>query len=98
MSSRNQYLTGAERDAAPQLYATLRELAAQLGTPGLAIPVLEQQAAERLKRAGLRPEYVSVRRQENLGIAGTGDRDLVILAAAWLGKTRLIDNLEVRRG
>lgn len=97
MSSRNQYLTPKERDAAPKLYATLCELRDRLGTSGLTIPVLEQEAAERLTRAGFRPEYVSVRRQENLGIAGTSDKRLVVLAAAWLGSTRLIDNLEFER-
>ena len=97
MSSRNQYLTPKERDAAPKLYATLCELRDRLGTSGLTIPVLEQEAADRLRRAGFRPEYVSVRRQENLGIAGTSDKRLVVLAAAWLGSTRLIDNLEFER-
>jgi pantoate--beta-alanine ligase len=56
---------------------------------------LEAQAAEQLEIAGFRPDYVSVRCQQDLAIPGPGDRRLVILAAAWLGRARLIDNLEL---
>jgi hypothetical protein len=55
----------------------------------------EAQAAEQLAAAGFRPEYVSVRRQQDLALPGPGDRRLVMLAAAWLGRARLIDNLEL---
>mgnify|MGYP001582144570 CR=1 FL=1 len=55
----------------------------------------EAQAAEQLTAAGFRPEYVSVRCQQDLALPGPGDRQLVILAAAWLGRARLIDNLEL---
>jgi len=96
MSSRNGYLSPEERRIAPKLYATLQALAGQIqGAPWGNIADHETQAAEQLEIAGFRPDYVSVRRQQDLAIPGPADRQLVILAAAWLGRTRLIDNLEL---
>ncbi len=97
LSSRNQYLSAEERARAPALYGALCTLRDRLQTPTAPIPALERQAVETLKGGGFRVDYVSVRRQENLGVAGTGDRALVILGAAWLGGTRLIDNVELER-
>ena len=98
MSSRNGYLSPEERRIAPKLYATLQALAGQIqGAPWSSIADHEAQAAEQLEIAGFRPDYVSVRRQQDLAIPGPADRQLVILAAAWLGRTRLIDNLELDR-
>ncbi len=95
LSSRNRYLTPDERRRASGLYATLNELAGQMQKSGAAIPAIEAQAQQALRDAGFRPDYVSVRRQADLAPPAAGDRELVILAAAWLGRTRLIDNLEV---
>jgi pantoate--beta-alanine ligase len=98
MSSRNSYLTLEERCSAPRLYATLQALAGRIksqGVPQGGFASHEAQAAEQLALAGFRPDYVSVRRQQDLAIPGSGDRQLVILAAAWLGRARLIDNLEL---
>jgi pantoate--beta-alanine ligase len=96
MSSRNGYLSPEERRIAPKLYATLQVLAGQIqGAPWGSIAEHEEQAAEQLEIDGFRPDYVSVRRQQDLAIPGPNDRQLVILAAAWLGRTRLIDNLEL---
>lgn len=95
LSSRNGYLTPAERAVAPRLYATLVECAGQIEIPGADIPALETQAREALRDAGFRPDYVSVRRQADLAPPEAGDRGLAILAAAWLGRARLIDNLDV---
>ena len=96
MSSRNGYLSPEERHIAPKLFATLQALAGQIqGAPWSSIADHETQAAEQLEIAGFRPDYVSVRRQQDLAIPGPADRQLVILAAAWLGRTRLIDNLEL---
>jgi len=98
LSSRNGYLSKAERAAAGRLYAQLQALAAEIraaGHPAGGFSVLETKAARDLADAGFRPDYVSVRRQSDLGIPERGDRKLVILAAAWLGRARLIDNLEV---
>ncbi len=94
-SSRNGYLNPAERAAAPLLYATLHGLAEQMRRARAFHPDLTAAAGERLRQAGFRPDYLSVRRAGDLAEAGAGDRALVILAAAWLGRTRLIDNLEV---
>jgi pantoate--beta-alanine ligase len=94
MSSRNRYLSDAERNIAPTLYATLDSIRSLIISVG-EIPLdIEQQAMTRLKSAGFRPDYVSIRRQLDLAAAAPDDTKLVILAAAWLGKTRLIDNLE----
>jgi pantoate--beta-alanine ligase len=98
LSSRNGYLTATERQLAPRLFATLRTLAGQIPMSGNGIPdfaAAEQQAMRALAAAGFRPDYVSIRRGRDLALPAAGDRSLVILAAAWLGRARLIDNLEV---
>ena len=97
LSSRNAYLTPAERRVAPRLYATLQAAAGQIGdgTPAANFGRIEADAVSALAAAGLRPDYVSIRRQQDLAAPGPGDRQLVVLAAAWLGRARLIDNLEV---
>jgi pantoate--beta-alanine ligase len=97
MSSRNGYLTPAERRIAPRLYATLQALAGQIQSASNGLAAYETQAAQQLEMAGFRPDYVSVRRRQDLAIPGPDDRQLVILAAAWLGRARLIDNLELDR-
>jgi pantoate--beta-alanine ligase len=97
MSSRNGYLTPAERSVAPRLYATLQALAGQIQCAASGFAAYETQAAQQLEMAGFRPDYVSVRRWQDLAIPGPDDRQLVILAAAWLGRARLIDNLELDR-
>ena len=93
LSSRNQYLSTEERTRAPLIHDTLlkmRELLAQ-GHPWQAI---EQTAAARLARAGFVPDYVAIRRAEDLAEPAEGEHEgLVALVAARLGNTRLIDNL-----
>jgi pantoate--beta-alanine ligase len=96
MSSRNGYLRPEEREAAPALYRALQE-GAQALAGGVDPAAVERRAAEALAAAGLRPDYVSVRRAQDLGTPAAGDGDLVVLAAAYLGRARLIDNLRVRR-
>jgi pantoate--beta-alanine ligase len=95
-SSRNGYLSADERRAAPLLYATLRDLADALRTSGAGAEEALQGARARLREGGFRPEYLELRRRTDLATAGAADREAVLLAAAWLGRTRLIDNLEVR--
>ena len=100
MSSRNAYLGAAERHSAPKLFASLQALAGRIVNRGASesgFATHEAQAIEQLAAAGFRPEYVSVRRQQDLALPGPGDRRLVVLAAAWLGRARLIDNLELDR-
>jgi pantoate--beta-alanine ligase len=86
MSSRNAYLSPAERAEAPRLYRVLNEVAARkLGA---------DEAIKKLVASGWKPDYVEVRRRGDLAPPQAGDRELVALAAARLGETRLIDNLE----
>lgn len=98
LSSRNGYLTPTERQIAPILYTILKTFAAQILSQGSNFTEFttgEVQAMQQLTTAGLRPDYVSVRRQNDLALPASNDRKLVILAAGWLGRTRLIDNLEL---
>ncbi len=96
MSSRNGYLTREERARAPALYQTLLRAGERLRA-GVAIAEVERLAAEEIAAAGLGPDYCSVRRAGDLALAGSEDRELVVLVAARLGRARLIDNLGVRR-
>ncbi len=93
MSSRNGYLSAEQRALAPRLYRELQQLAAAVSTREQAFPALIAATRERLEQNGFKPDYVAVCRQADLQPAGTRDKNLVILAAAWLGKTRLIDNV-----
>ncbi|MFC5741653.1 pantoate--beta-alanine ligase [Dyella tabacisoli] len=93
LSSRNQYLSVTERALAPQIYATLLQIR-ELMAKGHAWRVIEQAAAAKLTRAGFVPDYVAVRRAEDLSEPADDERSgLVALIAARLGQTRLIDNL-----
>lgn len=94
MSSRNGYLSAEQRAHAPLLAQTLNEVADQLRSGERDYSALEQAAAQVLNGGGFRTDYVSIRRPD-LQPAEAGDARLVILAAARLGTTRLIDNLPV---
>ncbi|MHB8534594.1 MAG: pantoate--beta-alanine ligase [Sulfuricaulis sp.] len=94
MSSRNHYLSATERQTAPHLYMTLCSLRDRVLRHGSVTGEAEAAAIESLKTQGFRPDYVSVRRQDDLAMPRSEDKRLVALAAAWLGKTRLIDNVE----
>jgi pantoate--beta-alanine ligase len=98
MSSRNGYLSPQQRRQAPHLYRVLQQIAQAIAAGRRDYPDLEQQARAELHAAGLRPEYVSVRRASDLAPPGPTDRQLRVLAAAYLGQARLIDNLSVSRG
>ncbi len=95
MSSRNRYLDAAERAEAPRLYRELAALRERIHAGARDFPALEAQAAQALAAAGWQPEYVAIRRQEDLGRPDGGAAPLVALAAARLGTTRLIDNVEI---
>jgi pantoate--beta-alanine ligase len=86
MSSRNSYLSGAERAEAPRLYRVLQDVSEKRITC--------EKAMVLLANAGWKPDYVEMRRRSDLALPQTGDRELVVLAAARIGATRLIDNLE----
>ena len=96
LSSRNGYLTAPEKEQAVALITTLRDMAQGLQR-GVAIAALEQEALQALTRAGFRPDYITVCHADTLEPATEQDTSLVILAAAWMGKTRLIDNLRMTR-
>lgn len=101
LSSRNGYLTAAQLKKAPTLYKTLNSVAEALKSKAITksvVKAIEDQAKQELKEAGFEPHYLSVCRQDNLLPAKKGDKELVILTAATLGKARLIDNLEVTIG
>ena len=95
LSSRNQYLTKEERLVAPRLFAILTETGDALQSGDDDYSGLEKRATERLTESGFDVEYVSIRRAENLAAPDRDSDRLVILAAAWLGKARLIDNVVV---
>ena len=100
LSSRNGYLSSDERIEAVQLSMSLR----QLGQEALSVsndlasqlPRMEAQAMDRLRERGWQPDYLTVRNRLDLQAPLAGDA-LVVLGAAKLGKTRLIDNLELIR-
>lgn len=96
LSSRNRYLSAAERAQAPMLYQTLQQTAQRV-RHGAAPASAETEAGDALRQSGFRSEYVSVRRAADLGEPRADERELVVLAAAWLGRTRLIDNVEFTR-
>ena len=95
LSSRNQYLNENERAAAVFLYQQLQHVAQQLLSGNRDFAALEQAATQTLTQHNWRVDYVSIRDAGSLNTAQTQDTKLVILAAAHLGKTRLIDNIEV---
>jgi len=95
LSSRNGYLSPAERSEAPRLYRCLRAVRDEVLAGKRDFRRIELQAMSTLADKGWRPDYVSVRRQADLQPPGDSDRELVVLAAAFLGRTRLIDNVEV---
>jgi|SRR5690606_22734696 len=97
MSSRNQYLSATERAVAPRLYAALQATAARLAAGETDFAGLAAAGRESLERAGFRPDYYDIRTAETLAPARAG-QPLVVLAAAWLGQTRLIDNLVAPAG
>lgn len=96
LSSRNQYLSAAERAEAPRLYRELQAVAESLKQGGLDYAGLEKRAVQSLTEHGWTVDYVEIRHAGTLEVARTGDRRLVVLAAARLGATRLIDNVEIK--
>lgn len=103
LSSRNGYLNAKELTVAPALQRVLQSMAASLSAENCVlskstIKSIEADAKRELKSLGFKPQYVTVSRQSDLKPAKKGDKKLVILAAAQLGKARLLDNLELVLG
>ncbi len=95
LSSRNGYLTPAERAEAPTLFRILKEVAAAVRAGADDLTIIERRAMEELRARGWAPDYVALRKKLDLQWPSAHDSGLVVLAAARLGSTRLIDNLEV---
>lgn len=95
MSSRNGYLTVQERAKAPVVYQVLTQTAEALQAGDQDFKSLEESAWNSLENAGLRPDYFQIRRAQDLQSPDKEEKDLVILAAAYLGAARLIDNKTV---
>lgn len=96
-SSRNGYLNAEERAVAPVVYQTLTNIASQLQQGRTDHAELEREAREALVQAGLRPDYFNIVNSHTLKPATPADQEITLLVAAFLGTTRLIDNLCVTR-
>jgi len=96
-SSRNGYLTPEERQIAPAVYQTLQATAAKITDGRTDFQALESEAEQSLGDAGLRPDYFNIVNSQTLKPATAEDREITILTAAFLGTTRLIDNLSLTR-
>ncbi|OQS41780.1 pantoate--beta-alanine ligase [Chromobacterium haemolyticum] len=97
LSSRNGYLSAEERAEAPRLYRNLTQVRQRLQDGDHDYAALEQAARDDLDQAGWIVDYVEIRQADTLAVAHAGEKRLVVLAAARLGRTRLIDNIEVFR-
>jgi len=96
MSSRNRYLDADERKQAPALHRALAKVREQLLAGAGDFAQLKAAARTELEHAGFRPDYVEIRRQGDLGAADSQRAEpRIVLGAARLGRTRLIDNLLV---
>jgi len=99
LSSRNRYLSESERAEAPALYAALQSIKQRVADGGRDLPAIEREAVQALAGRGWQVDYLAVRRQRDLQPPSADEvragEPLVALAAAKLGNTRLIDNLEL---
>ena len=97
LSSRNQYLTAQERKVAPGLNAVLHEVRESLRAGDRDYQAVTDRAKSALKKLGFRPDYLEIRMADDLDVpeAGTDPSKLIVLAAAWLGEARLLDNLKI---
>ena len=95
LSSRNGYLSEAERAEAPRLYRLLNELRTAIRAGETNYVDLENRVVSELTAAGWKTDYVAVRQQSDLSAPKGVDAPLVVLAASRLGTTRLIDNLDI---
>jgi len=96
-SSRNRYLTDSERATAPLLRKILSDVGESLRAGRHDYQVLQRNAIEALAAAGFKPDYLEIREASDLRLPGPDSEDLVVLAAAYLGKARLIDNIRLNR-
>ena len=95
LSSRNGYLSVAERAEAPRLHALLGEAREKIAKGERNFQRIELEVMALLSQNGWVPQYIAVRRRADLQAPAPEDRELVVLAAAYLGRTRLVDNIEL---
>lgn len=95
LSSRNQYLNEMQVEEATRLYQTLNEIKQFVEKGNKDFKSLQENAVNILTKFGWRVDYIELRQKNDLSIATLDDTDFVVLGAAWLNKTRLIDNLEI---
>ena len=96
MSSRNNYLDSNERnEIAPGLYAEMLKIKESIQNDESDYLSLQKNSIEVLSNQGFKPDYIEIRNAEDLSVATKDNKELVILASAWLGKARLIDNITV---
>ena len=96
LSSRNQYLSAAERTVAPLLWQTLQSCAAVLtATPDCEPASIIDPARETLEQAGFTVDYLELRELSTLQLVDSGDQDCALFVAARLGDTRLTDNIQL---
>lgn len=97
MSSRNGYLSEQEKKQAAMIQQTLQWVKQQIEDGKHDLRHLEQQASEKLNQAGFVTDYLNIARQDDLEPAQINDSALVVLVAAFMGKVRLIDNIQINR-
>lgn len=97
LSSRNTYLSPEQREQAAGIFQILQSIGAALRRGECDFSLLEARGREALAKAGLKPDYLAIRRQGNLDAPAVDDSELVVLAAAYLGSTRLIDNILISK-
>lgn len=95
LSSRNNYLNAEERLEAARLYRALVTFKDEMVSGDHDFAALTAKAKKELTRNGWKVDYISLRNRKTLELAKADDSALVVLGAAWLGKTRLIDNVEI---
>ncbi len=93
MSSRNRYLSAADRAVSPTIFQTLERTRQQIESGSRNFEALERAGFEALKDAGFKPDYFSIRDAANLAAPSPQSAEVVILAAARIGRARLIDNM-----
>lgn len=95
LSSRNQYLNNIQRNEARHLYQSLLQIKQEIQSGYNDFPALEENARRNLIHREWKVDYITIRNESTLLPAKSNDRNLVVLGAAWLDKTRLIDNLAI---
>jgi len=96
MSSRNQYLNEQQRKIAPRIFQVLSNIKREIIAGLSDYEALEKNAANELKIAGFEPDYVKILDPDNFLSPCSTSTHLRAFVAAWLGKARLIDNIEIR--